>query len=350
VKRPPLSPAQLWQIALITAVALALFIVVRRLPTGTNLGHMDFRVAGGNSIEFCDPANPQFLPVVAVPSPVTMTLSRASAERDRPQAFGLTLRTFTGKPIGPADLAVAHTRKLHLLVIDPSLQDYQHVHPEPGDKPGEWRFSLMPRRSGLYRVFADFVPLATGRGLYAVAEFTVPGPPDGPVPQERSVDGFIALSTLPDSEGRAGPPGPPSARSDGFARRSLGEGGRSVPSVPDRQWASIDGYDFTLVPARPEFHPREVVDLTLAIERADGGPVPLGPVMGAFAHLVAFDEQRRGFAHLHPNETDLARPPDAVQPRLTFKVTLPRAGIYVVWAQVNLAGREVFVPFTLQVR
>ena len=116
-----LTRAQLLQIALITAAALALFVVVRRLPTGTNLGHMDFRVSGGNSIEFCDPANPQFLPVVAVPSPVTMTLSPGTAERDQPQAFGLTLRTVTGKPIGPADLAVAHTRKLHLLVIDPTL-------------------------------------------------------------------------------------------------------------------------------------------------------------------------------------------------------------------------------------
>jgi hypothetical protein len=93
-----------------------------------------------------------------------------------------------------------------------------------------------------------------------------------------------------------------------------------------------------------------MIDLTLAIERADGGLVPLGPIMGAFAHLVAFDEQRLGFAHLHPNEIDLARPPDVVRPRLTFKVTLPQAGLYVVWAQVNLAGRDVFTPFTLRVR
>ena len=340
MKRPPLAPAQLRQIALITAVALALFFVVRRLPTGTNLGHMDFRVAGGNSIEFCDPANPQVLPVVAVPSPVTMTLSSATAERDRPQAFGLELRTVTGKPIGPADLAVAHTRKLHLLIIDPSLQDYQHLHPEPGDKPGEWRFKLTPRRSGLYRVFADFFPLATGRGLYAVAEFTVPGPPDGPVPQERSVDGLVASSTLLDSEGRAGPPGPAGERT---ARKSVATSFGALRS-------STDGYDFALTTSQPEIRPREIVDLTLAIERTDGGPVPLGPVMGAFAHLVAFDEQRRGFAHLHPNETDLARPPDALHPRLTFKVTLPQAGTYVVWAQVNLAGREVFAPFALRVQ
>ena len=54
------------QILLITVVSLALFVLVRRLPTGTNLSHMDFRVQGGNIIQFCDPTNPQFIPVVAV--------------------------------------------------------------------------------------------------------------------------------------------------------------------------------------------------------------------------------------------------------------------------------------------
>lgn len=297
--RPALTRGQWRQIALLTAGALALFVVVRRLPTGTNLGHMDFRVAGGAGIEFCDPANPQFLPVVAVPSPVTMSLSAATLELGREQPLVLTLRTATGKPIGPADLAVAHTRKLHLLVVDPSLQDYQHLHPEPGGIPGEWRCVVVPRRGGLYRVFADFVPIATGRGLYAAAEFTVAHPP-------------------------------------------------AVPSAQPGSVCDREGLRFTLTTATAP-RARETIDLALAVERLDGAPARLDPVMGAFAHLVAFDEQRLGFAHLHPNETDLARPPDPVHPRLTFKVTLPQAGLYFVWAQVQVAGRDIFAPFVLRV-
>jgi hypothetical protein len=72
--------------------------------------------------------------------------------------------------------------------------------------------------------------------------------------------------------------------------------------------------------------------------------------MGAFAHLVAFDESRSGFAHLHPAEADLMKLPDAQQPVLNFKLTIPRAGHYVVWAQVNLGGNETFVPFDLEVK
>ena len=77
--------------------------------------------------------------------------------------------------------------------------------------------------------------------------------------------------------------------------------------------------------------------------------MPLGPVMGAFAHLVAFDEARSGFAHLHPMEADVTVPPDAIHPVLNFKITIPRAGRYVIWAQIDLAGRETFLPFWFDV-
>jgi hypothetical protein len=89
--------------------------------------------------------------------------------------------------------------------------------------------------------------------------------------------------------------------------------------------------------------------LRFAIVRPDGGSIELQPVMDAFAHLVAFDQARSGFAHLHPAETNLSRPPSGEQLVLNFKLTIPRAGHYVVWAQVNLGGKETFVPFDLDV-
>jgi hypothetical protein len=290
------------QIILITAVAVALYVGVRLLPTGSDLNHMDFRMEGKGGLEFCDPANPQFIPVVAVRSPVVVTLHpEREPARDEPVKFTLKLATASGKAVGPADLLVAHTRKLHLLIADPTLNDYQHVHPEPGRKDGEWVFTVTPQRAGLYRVFADFTPAATQRGLYASADFTVPGP----VPTVTREPNTTALSA---------------------------------------------GFKFELE-LPPVFAAGKVADLKFRIESQgrEKAPVPLQPVMGAFAHLVAFDDARSGFAHLHPNETDLAKPPDALRPELTFKVTIPMAGRYVIWAQVNLAGTEVFVPFWVDV-
>lgn len=292
------------QILLITAVALALYVGVRLLPTGSNLNHMDFRVegAGKGALEFCDPANPQFIPVVAVRSPVAMTLQADQPPaQQKPVTFVLTLRTAGGKPIGAADLLVAHTRKLHLLVVDPTLSDYQHIHPEPGRREGEWVFTLTPARAGIYRVFADFTPAATARGLYASADFTVPG----------------SVATVTRS-----------------------------PNTT----ALLGGCQLTLaVPAN--FRAGQPADLKLRLESqgAVKRPIRLQPVMGAFAHLVALDEARSGFAHLHPNETDLNTALDPLQPELGFKITIPQPGRYVIWAQVNFGGEDMFAPFWVDV-
>lgn len=289
------------QLLWITLGALAVFVTLRLLPTGTNLSHMDFRVdpRSGNAIEFCDPLNPQFIPVVTARSPVTMKLATATpAMADREVHATVSLKTGSGKPVAVEDLLVTHTRRLHLLIVDPSLGDYQHVHPEPARSPGEWTFAFTPRRTGTYRVFADFTPAATARGLYASADLTV--------------GGTAASKAGPTDNARA-------------------------------------GFAFLLETAPRPARAGQPIELRFAVSRPDGGAVPLEPVMGAFAHLVAFDETRSGFAHLHPVEADLLKKPDATNPVLNFKLTIPRAGRYVIWAQVNLGGREEFVPFELNV-
>jgi hypothetical protein len=296
------------QIALLTLGAITLFVIFRYLPTGTNLSHMDFRVEGGNVIEMCDAANPQFIPVVTVRSPVAMTLVQATpATAGAEVRATFTLKTASGKPIAPEDLVVMHTRKLHLLIIDPTLTDYQHVHPEPGHAPGSWDFHFTPHLGGVYRIFADFTPVATGRGLYANSELDVG-------------------ASLDDARGR----------------------GQAAPLL-NTFVADRDGYHFALMPSVQPIRARQPVDLKFIVTRPDGGAVPMQPVMGAFAHLVAFDDARNGFAHLHPMETDLLKPPDAIQPTLSFKITIPQAGRYVIWSQVNLGGHEVFAPFWFEV-
>jgi hypothetical protein len=308
VATQPLDRRQLRQIALISVGAVLVFAFFRFLPTGTNLSHMDFRVNAKNSIDFCDPLNPQFIPVVAVASPVAMTLQGDVAlQAGRESRFTLTLKTASGKRIAPEDLIVAHTKLLHLLIVDPTLTDYQHVHPEAARKSGEWTFAFTPRRAGVYRVFADFTPAATGRGLYASADLIV-SPGAGAAMESGARDGAGASRAL-----------------------------------------ERNGYRFSLSPATAPIQAGKPADLKFSITRDDGGSVPMEPVMGAFAHLVAFDEARSGFAHLHPMETDLSQRLDAKQPALNFKIMIPREGSYVIWSQVNLGGEETFVPFRFEV-
>lgn len=300
----PLRSRQFW---LITLGAIVVFAGLRLLPTGTNLSHMDFRVdpKAGNAIEFCDPLNPQFIPVTAARSPVTLAVATAApATTGREVRATVTLKTGSGKPVEPADLLVTHTRRLHLLLVDPTLTDYQHVHPDPTRNPGEWVFTFTPQAAGTYRIFGDFTPAATGRGLYS------------------SVDLVVAPA----------------------ADRAAAAGPAVLAGRYER-----DGFVYTLSSRQNPARAGQPIDLQFEIVRGDGGAVPLETVMGAFAHLVAFDEGRTGFAHLHPAEADLTRKPDAVRPVLNFKLTIPSAGRYIVWAQLNLGGNETFVPFELRV-
>ena len=296
---------------------------------------MDFRVSGKNSIDFCDPLNPQFIPVVDMRSPVVMTIGQtglsvnAGGAKIGEEVRGtLTLKTASGKLIAPGDLLVVHTKKLHLLIADPTLEDYQHVHPALGKRAGEWTFAFTPTRAGIYRVFADFTPAATARGLYANADL------------------MVAAGDLAGGGTTA-------------ARESMGRGEKAVGGVAAGARAGGDegtawkveqaGYRFSLEPGAGPVRARQPADLKFTVTKLDGARVPLEPVMGAFAHLVAFDNARKGFAHLHPMEADLAAVPDAVRPTLSFKITIPNAGRYVIWAQVNLGGRETFVPFWFEV-
>jgi hypothetical protein len=300
---PASAPVRWRQVVLLTAGALALYAAFRALPTGTNLHSNDFNLQGKGMVELCDPSNPQFIAVTTVRSPVSLTLREnppAATGRETHLIFALS--TATGKPVGPADLLVEHTRKLHLLVVDPTLNDYQHLHPEPGETYGEWTVAFTPRLAGVYRVFADFVPVPTGRGLYASVDLSVKG--------------------------------------------------EAASIAPRFSWdAELEGYHFKLTPDVP-MRAGQAANLVFDISRRDGAGVPLELVMDAYAHLVAFDQKQSGFAHLHPladGVSGVVAPPDATQPRLNFRITIPTAGVYVIWAQVKIAGREHFAPFWFEV-
>lgn len=301
-----LSSAQWRQFVWITLAAVSLYVFFRFLPTGTDLNHMDFRVTGKNAIEMCDPSNPQFISVIAATSPVALTLKTAAAPTaGREVQVTLRMTTANNKLIAPEDLVVMHTRKLHLLIADPSLTDYQHLHPEPTRVPGEWSFTFTPTLGGIYRIFADFTPAATNRSLYANVDLVVAG-------EQLSTPELAAAMT---------------------------------PSWIGQR----DAYRLELVPGTRQIRAGQATDLKFSVTNTGGGAVGLEPVMDAYAHLVAFDTTRSGFAHLHPMDADLGVAPDSIKPTLSFKITIPAAGRYVIWAQLKINGREKFVPFWFDV-
>lgn len=209
-----------------------------------------------------------------------------------------------GTPIIRRDLLTMHTEKIHLLIVDRSLSDYHHEHPTPGDKPGEYVFSFTPNKPGPHRIFADVVPTETSVQEYVIAD--IPAGTE-PTPIEKADTTFTS-------------------EADGFAfSLKVDTPQQKVPmNQPVQGW--------------------------LTVTAPDGLPYKqLEPVMGAYAHLVAFNEDGKTVLHIHPEGIEPTNPNERGGPTLAFKLYAPTPGYYRLYAQVQIKGEQRFAPFHLVV-
>ncbi len=239
------------------------------------------------------------------PSVVLTPALTAPLAAGTPAALKVRLtRKKDGKPVTPQDLLVVHTERIHLLIIDQTLRDYHHEHPLPTETPGEYAFTFTPRQPGPYRIFADIVP-----ALSNVQEYT--------------------------------PCDLPAAASGG-----------PVQEDPDSTTAEIDGLRYTLAWEHGAYplQARRPARATVTVTDAQGRPfTALEPIMGTYAHLVAFHEDRRTVLHLHPLDAAPQRPEDRGGPAFTFQFYAPQPGYYRLYAQVQIGGKSRFAPFDVNV-
>ncbi len=206
-----------------------------------------------------------------------------------------------GKPLTLDDLKEAHTKKLHLLVIDPSLSDYHHIHPVAGKNPGEYVFDFTPLKNDSYRVWADVIPVATDKQEYVQTDM-------GTLAKEKSgIDKTTSMA------------------------------------------ATVDGYTFTLaLDGQPKAGAPVMGSVTVT---KDGQPFTgLEPVMGAFAHVVAFTEDYNSVLHVHPMGKEPGSDTERGGPKLEFHIEPEKPGFVKLFAQVRIGGKDIFAPFGITVK
>ncbi len=287
------------RIAILTVLFCGAYFGIRALPVEQCdiLHYRDYMTADG-VIEQCGIGEAIFFDMQSVRYPVRADLEALDPVRAGETArFLLSLSNSRGDPIHPDEIAVSHTERIHLMAIDPGLEDYHHVHPQPTATPGHYSFSITPQFSGTYAIYLDFIPMRAGRRALARLEVDVAG-------------------------GRTASPV------------------RRVRTATEK-----NGIRFHLESPAETLTAGVEHRLSMRAERV-GSPAPVRfePVMGAFAHLVVFDEAARGFAHLHPSNPFLDEQ-DPHNPDLDFSFQPDRAGHYRIWAQVKVDGAEVYVPF-----
>lgn len=217
--------------------------------------------------------------------------------------FEIKIEKADGSPLTARDVALSHTQKIHLLIVNESLDDYQHLHPVADPLfDGVWHFSFTPNLSGKYQAFLDFIPIKSPRRVLLSSTFKV-------------------------------------------------DGGHSLKTSPKENLVFVrDNLRFEINKTRSPLQDSQL-ELTLAAKDEMGKDVTLYSVMGAFAHMVAFDSKISGFAHLHPlmDTLPLSRD-DSFTGSLTFGFSAPKPGIYRLWAQVKTSiDKEMFIPFDLEV-
>ena len=290
-------------VAILTIPFFISYFIIRSLPVEP----CDFLHAktynSSGVLDYCGPGDSAFVDLTQRSWPLTLQMVALDDPRlGEPCRFRANITQFDGTPLGADDVALSHTKKIHLLAIDSSLEDYSHVHPVPDpDSPGDWLFSITPSKGGRYKLFFDFIPIRSPRRVLLTSIFQFPGESSSP----ESVETFKV----------------------------------------DRS-----GYAFSITSESPSLLSGEDAKLRLEVRDDSGNPVAFEPVMGAFAHLVAFDDDLRGFAHLHPAENlqPLNRAEDFLG-SLSFGFRPPSSGHFRLWAQVRVGGEEMFVPFDLMV-
>jgi hypothetical protein len=219
-----------------------------------------------------------------VPETTTITAGEATDLR-------FTVTGPDGHPV--TAYQTSHDKKLHFIVVDRDLVNFQHLHPVQ-TAGGVWSVKLTVPRAGAYRAYADFAPVG-GQGLTLGVDL------------------------------RAGGDYQPEA----------------LPA--QSRTATVDGYTVTL---GGTLNAGTASMLTLTISR-DGRPVTdLQPYLGAYGHLVALRSGDLAYLHVHPEgapDDGKTRP----GPEITFHAEVPSGGDYRLFLDFQHKGTVHTAAFTL---
>lgn len=239
-----------------------------------------------------------FTPALAQDQPTTK-LEIATKPDSKDSLYSVELTDAkTGKPITDDDLEIVHTKKLHLLVIDPSLTEYYHLHPTLV-KPDEWEIDFPEGKTRRFRVWADITRKDTSKQEYVMTDAGL-------------TTGTYKIDTT-----------------------------RNLNSTFGEYSFSIE-FDKKLKVGK-----EAIATITV---RKNGRPFDqLEPVMGAFAHVVGFNEDYKTIMHTRPLGEEPEKESDRGGADLQFHIEPEKAGFIKIFAQFRINGKDIFVPFGIVV-
>lgn len=236
----------------------------------------------------------------------------------------LTLDVLRTDGTKATQFAAHHGQAMHLIATTYDLEDFQHVHPRlRGD--GSFSVELDFGRASPYALFAEVTPTAS----------------------ETEVAGQVLRNTVW-----------PAGAQSGFAQLDASSAfdGRMAYR------ATMEDTRVTIAPLEAPLEANVPVELSIAVDDAQGEPVELEEWMGMPVHAIAISPDFRQFLHFHGGFASSGQhghgahsghhQPHASAGRgpLTVHATFPVAGLYKLWVQVKGGDRVITAPLVMEVR
>jgi len=207
------------------------------------------------------------------------------------------------KDLSFKDLKEVHTKKLHLFVVDASLTDFFHLHPQPSRQDASlFVFRFTPRRPGDYRIWADVTQQPTTSAQTPIQQFVA--------------------ATLPSTNPASLP----------------------IDSTPVDK-VVVQGLTAQLHFDSPMQAGKAAV-ASITFKAQDGKAVnDLQPVLGAFAHVVAFSKSGQQVLHSHPMGKAPKNDGDRAGPTLQFHLQPRDPGFVKIFVQIRRNQQDIVFPF-----
>ncbi|MFI4956354.1 MAG: hypothetical protein ACHQAX_03995 [Gammaproteobacteria bacterium] len=248
------------------------------------------------------------LPPQSAHDDYNVALVPAAFHRNEQSDITLVLQNPNGTAAQYTDFTVNHGKRVHLIIIDPSLTDYHHLHPERTRKDSLAIYSVAftPTMAGQYELVADVTPRQDNAQRFLTASFDVPGTAQAPHFKPLSVGAI-------QSEGTA---------------------------------ATLTFQTEIDQPLRAG----QATMLNITVKDSEGNLFrDLEPLMQAFAHLIGFSEDRSHVMHAHPMGREVTAENARGGPNLMFHVTFPTPGYYRLFLQVRVQDNVLTLPLDARV-
>lgn len=206
--------------------------------------------------------------------------------------YSFQLRDNTaGKMLTDQDLNESHTKKIHFIAYDPSLKEFNHVHPIYDGN--IWKVELNLPVNGNYFIWA----------------------------QGELIDGteFSALT-----------------------RSLIINGSPENPALPLADIRIGTDNQTTFEFAKTKIKAGKMVMLNFKVTRSDGATPVMSPYLGALAHIIATPTEGNELIHVHPME---GNDPNTGMMHATF----PKEGAYRLWVQFIEHDELKIIPLSVLV-